>query len=89
MYNRPPQSSHWWIFVCTPWNVPPSCSPPPSLGYYVATMQILIQDASSAKLLISGLSRDSWCLCPTKFVTKDNKRSEKKTLTGSEDYLGD
>ena len=25
----------------------------------------------------------------TKFVTKDNKRSEKKTLTGSEDYLGD
>ena len=33
------------------------------LGYHVATMQILIQDASSDNLLISGLSRDSWCLC--------------------------
>ena len=85
-YNlRPPHSPHWWIFV----GLHGMSEPPPRLGYYVATMQILIQDASSAKLLISGLSYDSWCLCWTKFVTKDNKRSEKKTLTGSEDYLGD
>ena len=52
-----------------------------------AGMQILIQDASSDNLLTSRPGRDSCCLCSTKFVSKDNKRTEKKTLTESEDYL--